>query len=42
MSECVCCGDEIIGDGTERRDGYFCDECFDHAQFGFGECHGEN
>lgn len=38
MSECVCCGVDIIGDGTERGDGFFCEECRDNLRYGFGEC----
>lgn len=27
MNECVCCGVEIIGDGTSEGDGWYCSCC---------------
>jgi len=38
MNDCVCCGIEIIGDGTEAGDGFYCNDCRSHRNFGFGEC----
>lgn len=25
--DCACCGDKIVGDGTETMDGYYCSNC---------------